>query len=103
MGGRDYSPRAPGASFSQRPRALCGAAFLSRCSRAAWYGADPGSVAIHPGDILAGYRVVRLLGRGGMGEVWAATADDGPGGRPRKVAIKVLLARAALKPELVRR
>jgi serine/threonine-protein kinase len=56
-------------------------------------------VAIHPGDILAGYRVTRLLGRGGMGEVWAARSDaDG-----REVAIKVLLARAAMKPDLVRR
>jgi serine/threonine-protein kinase len=57
-------------------------------------------VAIHPGDILAGYRVTRLLGRGGMGEVWAAASDDPNGG---EVAIKVLLARAALKPDLVRR
>jgi serine/threonine-protein kinase len=36
-----------------------------------------------------------------MGEVWAATNDQ-PGGR-RDVAIKVLLARAAMKPDLVRR
>src|SRR6185436_12578916 len=56
-------------------------------------------VAIHPGDILAGYRVTRLLGRGGMGEVWAATGPDGR----RDVAIKILLARAAMKPDLVRR
>ncbi len=73
-----------------------------------WYRPDPGSVAIHPGDILAGYRVTRLLGRGGMGEVWAATSeglDLRPGAlpKPRRVAIKVLLARAAVKPDLVRR
>lgn len=44
-----------------------------------------------------------------MGEVWAAVSDEGsprwgdgaPG--PREVAIKVLLARAAMKPDLVRR
>ena len=54
-------------------------------------------MAIHPGDILGGYRINRLLGRGGMGEVWSATAGD------REVAIKVLLARAALKPDLVKR
>jgi serine/threonine-protein kinase len=56
-------------------------------------------VAIHPGDILAGYRVTRLLGRGGMGEVWAAQREPDD----VQVAIKVLLARAAMKPELVRR
>ena len=56
-------------------------------------------MAIHPGDILAGYRVTQLLGRGGMGEVWAATDDRSS----REVAVKVLLPRAQLKPELVRR
>ncbi len=56
-------------------------------------------MAIHPGDILAGFRVTRLLGRGGMGEVWAAVSDDSS----REVAVKVLLARAAMKPDLVRR
>jgi serine/threonine-protein kinase len=34
-----------------------------------------------------------------MGEVWAATSDE----KGREVAIKVLLARAAMKPDLVRR
>src|SRR5262245_46914270 len=34
-----------------------------------------------------------------MGEVWAAVSDDSK----REVAIKVLLARAAVKPDLVRR
>lgn len=34
-----------------------------------------------------------------MGEVWAATSEEGG----REVAIKVLLARAAVKPDLVRR
>lgn len=48
---------------------------------------------------MAGYRVTQLLGRGGMGEVWAAEADKSP----REVAIKVLLPRAQLKPDLVRR
>ncbi|WP_437522102.1 serine/threonine-protein kinase [Sorangium sp. So ce726] len=56
-------------------------------------------MAIHPGDVVAGYRVSRLLGRGGMGEVWAATRESDN----QQVAIKVLLARAAMKPDLVRR
>ena len=56
-------------------------------------------MAIHPGDTLAGYRVTQLLGRGGMGEVWAAVSSDGH----TEVAIKVLLPNAAIKPELVAR
>ncbi|MEM1029921.1 MAG: serine/threonine-protein kinase [Myxococcota bacterium] len=55
-------------------------------------------MAIHPGDILASYTVTQLLGRGGMGEVWAA--KDGHGG---EVAIKVLLPNAAMKPDIVAR
>ena len=39
-----------------------------------------------------------------MGEVWAATSDSAAeGDRRREVAIKVLLARSAMKPDLVRR
>ena len=39
-----------------------------------------------------------------MGEVWAATSDSAAANdRRREVAIKVLLARAAMKPDLVRR
>jgi eukaryotic-like serine/threonine-protein kinase len=39
-----------------------------------------------------------------MGEVWAATGDSvEEGDRRREVAVKVLLARAAMKPDLVRR
>ena len=63
------------------------------------YCPDPGFLAIHPGDTLAGFQVTQLLGRGGMGEVWGARAP----GTGHEVAIKVLLAKAALKPDLVAR
>ncbi|MSP26184.1 MAG: serine/threonine protein kinase [Myxococcales bacterium] len=55
-------------------------------------------MTIHPGDLLADYRVTRLLGRGGMGEVWAALDPHGA-----EVAVKVLLATAKLKPDIVTR
>ncbi len=56
-------------------------------------------MAIHPGESVGDYRVLSLLGRGGMGEVWSAeTPSTG-----KKVALKVLLAKAAMKPDLVRR
>ena len=45
-------------------------------------------MAVKPGDILGNkYRVDALIGRGGMGHVFAATALDGPG---PPVAIKVV-------------
>jgi hypothetical protein len=65
-----------------------------------WYRADPGHVAIHPGDILAGYRSHALARSGGNGGGLGSRVSDETG---REVAIKVLLARAALKPDLVKR
>jgi len=38
-----------------------------------------------------------------MGEVWAAESEEDAEGKKKTVAVKVLLARAALKPDLVRR
>jgi serine/threonine protein kinase len=55
-------------------------------------------VLLSPGEQLdARYRVTELLGRGGMGEVWAGEGSDGP------VAIKVLLERAARRKDIQRR
>jgi uncharacterized RDD family membrane protein YckC len=43
-----------------------------------------------PGDLFGAYRIVALVGRGGMGEVYEAIADDG-----RRVALKLLRERLA--------
>ncbi|MEO7111300.1 MAG: serine/threonine-protein kinase [Polyangiaceae bacterium] len=51
------------------------------------------------GAVVGGrYKVRRLLGRGGMGEVYAADGKDG-----EKVALKVLHDRAAQDPDMVAR
>jgi serine/threonine-protein kinase len=54
------------------------------------------AMALGEGDILGGYRIVRLIGRGGMGSVYLA--DDVRLGR--KVALKVLTAEAADQPSV---
>ena len=57
---------------------------------------EPGLV---PGSIIGGiYKIRRLIGQGGMGEVYAAEARSG-----EKVALKVLHERAAQDPDLVAR
>ena len=51
-------------------------------------------MTLAPGTILASYTIERLLGRGGMGEVFLATHA----GLGRKVALKLLSADLASEP-----
>src|SRR4029079_19581086 len=58
--------------------------------------AEPG---LAPGSIIGGiYKIRRLIGQGGMGEVYAAEGRGGEKGAP-----KVLHERAAQDPDLVAR
>ena len=52
---------------------------------------DMSDLRLAPGQVFGRFRIERLLGRGGMGEVYAAEqTDDG-----RRVALKVLSERLA--------
>lgn len=54
---------------------------------------------LRPGEVFAGYRIKRLLGVGGMGEVYLAR----DGGLPRDIALKLLAPAARRDPEVRQR
>jgi len=54
--------------------------------------------ALRAGTVMGGFTIRRLIGQGGMGEVYAADGANGD-----KVALKVLHERAAQDPDLVAR
>ena len=63
-------------------------------------GPEPGTAELQPGMVLSGtYKLVHMLGRGGMGEVWKAEHLR----LPKPVAIKVLLKAMSDQGELVKR
>lgn len=56
-------------------------------------------MTLAPGTILAAYSIERLLGRGGMGEVYLATHES----LGRKVALKLLAPELAADPRFRQR
>jgi serine/threonine-protein kinase len=59
---------------------------------------DPGDDLL-PGQLVGSHRVARLVGRGGMGEVYLAVQPE----IGSRVAIKILAPQCALNPQLVER
>jgi serine/threonine-protein kinase len=56
-------------------------------------------MSLHSGDVFAGYRILRLLGSGGMGEVYLAQHPR----LPRHDALKILPSQVSADEEFRRR
>lgn len=75
------------------PRCLLDSATVTAAGTGSGSGATTFTAAARPvpGEMFGGYRVLRLLGRGGMGEVWEADHIESG----RRVALKVMSHRLA--------
>ncbi|MGY4399065.1 serine/threonine protein kinase/predicted negative regulator of RcsB-dependent stress response [Sphingomonas sp. UYAg733] len=61
-------------------------------------GIDPGYSSLKQDDVVGAFRIARLIGRGGMGEVYLA--DRVEGGFDQRIAVKLLRPEAAGRMEL---
>jgi hypothetical protein len=96
-------PRRPASSsppLRRPPRAAWWPAVASRRSSSVAFAASEGGLDLEPGTVVANrYRISRAIGRGGMGEVFAA--ENIRTGRP--VAVKLLRADSKSKASAVER
>lgn len=88
------------ADLLSRPAPEVAAGLLTgRGSAAGWSASTDTAPAASAGDVIAGYRIEALLGRGGMGDVFRAYDPT----LERRVALKVLQQRLSLSEDARRR
>ena len=94
--GRQLPPDAPeglcaSCLLTAGAETLTGSSDASRLATRRGYPSRPGAPRLVDGQLWGPYRVIRLLGRGGMGEVYEAEQLE----TGRRLALKVLRAYAA--------